>query len=648
MYAEFEKFKDLEVVAQGSEIRLKSGDSFLNDGASFSNSLRGSGGHRARLPRISRRISINVVGEFDIEITKEEGDKFTISTPREFTDFIKSNTDPEAITRIGGELHAAFMDLADSFTTTHGKNILRQLREKQAVAAESIAKTAVVQKEAAEQQRQAKTAVEVKPRTAQPDAAPVEQAKVQEERQAAIEEVAAVVPAKTLAQVSTAPPAQARAQIDNTKENLKILKEFSSKFKKVLQGHRTKFPTEKSIDSKKGYAIDLGDDSVNARFCFGALGYGNDACSISVGDRDLLTKQLATAKEGATKEGAKEVDRNKLEIDNFFIYQVNDRERHGFTSNFGYRNANKDCKTVKFFKETDGSTLRELLEKELSSLETGEIYLNSKIKTLEGALEVTPAQQKAAAEQTDLTNKPKPNRADQKAQPPGSPSSIVARPKVLQAIQEDQIERALEESIARYLNPATAKAIDPTVDEVTHKIFEANIESQNNQPEPTQAYKGCGMKATFDDQGRFVIDEIFSSGIPRFDAMSNDELTGPPPQEITAIFLADDPNPKPPIDIIVEHGIEGGLAIIAAAFHGKSDTRFMVKDAEGNEVKVTCKAANKDVFVTQDCESAKQRLGSKTGDKYDPKTHGTQAIDPEGDARGIIEKKLIVAAVQVR
>ncbi len=229
----------------------------------------------------------------------------------------------------------------------------------------------------------------------------------------------------------------------------------------------------------------------------------------------------------------------------------------------------------------------------------------------------------------------------QQSKPPKSTTHLAAT--------QVSVTKQLTSAIEVYLqsdqdSPQPKTALDTALD--------ASLDSQNNIAKPTQAYRGCGIKASFDEQNRFMIDEVFAAAIGRFTVQESDQtqtlnnswLTKDPKKEITAIWV--DGQYKSPLQIIKDQiainpaneqaGIDAGLAIIAGAFHGKQDTQFKVSDGE-IEVELSCAANNKDVFVTKDCESAKRTIVGETGDKYNPRTHGAQAIDPQNKALEIVK-----------
>lgn len=213
------------------------------------------------------------------------------------------------------------------------------------------------------------------------------------------------------------------------------------------------------------------------------------------------------------------------------------------------------------------------------------------------------------------------------------------------------------------LTAEVQKYLDHKIDssDPVFQILEENLKTQNTEPNPTQAYRGCGIKASFDKENRFMIDEVFAAAINRFNiqeegvqqgCISNSLLISDPKKEITAILVGSEF--KSPIQIINDEiqknptdeqaGIDDGLAIIADAFHGKQDTKFIVKSEGGAEVELSCAGDNKDVFVTRDCQSAKLETVGKTGDKYNPSTHGTQAIDPKDAVLGMLQDRQLRAA----
>ncbi|MES2677918.1 MAG: hypothetical protein V4612_06395 [Pseudomonadota bacterium] len=170
--------------------------------------------------------------------------------------------------------------------------------------------------------------------------------------------------------------------------------------------------------------------------------------------------------------------------------------------------------------------------------------------------------------------------------------------------------------------------VDPIISNL-----KSNLKKQAKNPHPYGAYNGIGadtLAVELDGKCVLQVIETFAPYTARFyigdnpsDVNIAEWLVG---KYITAVYIEGE---IVTIDQLVNE--ENAQEKITQIFHDAScDIEFVVQDLDGNEKTIGCQRSEKMFFVTEYCESAKEKLNGRRGDICYPDEYG---LEPFGGAK---------------
>lgn len=169
------------------------------------------------------------------------------------------------------------------------------------------------------------------------------------------------------------------------------------------------------------------------------------------------------------------------------------------------------------------------------------------------------------------------------------------------------------------------------------RIIEKNLEEQTNVANPDQAYRGCGIKGTFNHNrnGDLVIsiESVVNEENNRFQFKSREKISLKD-LSITEIYINETECYQKVSELSPEQ--------IAGAFHDSiNDTYFKVQKRDGTEDEVKCPCDHKDIYVGDNCKSptAVTKIATEGNklEKFDIERHGINALVKNEDVKGLVQ-----------